>query len=160
MSELATKKSIWTLNVKLLDCPLAEDKWKCVIEIESSATLEDLHLAIQDAVEFENDHLYEFYIAPSQRSHDRMAYSVDDGNIFNTSIEQVFPLETGNKFFYWFDFGDDWMFEVSLNRKAPHEPVKGETYPQLVDEIGTKPLQYPDFDEYLDDDDDAEDDDY
>ena len=40
----------------------AEEGWEATIEIESSSTLEDLHFAIQSAVGFDNDHLYEFYI--------------------------------------------------------------------------------------------------
>jgi hypothetical protein len=160
MTDSSPHQAIWTLAVKLLDSPLAEDKWKGVIEIEATATLEDLHVAIQDAVEFENDHMYEFYIAATPKSGDRRTYSVDDGNIFKTTISQVFPLESGTKLFYWFDFGDDWLFEVSQSRTPPHAAIEGEHYPQLIDEMGTKPIQYPDFDQYDDDEDDENDDDH
>jgi hypothetical protein len=33
------------------------------IEMEANQTLEDLHLAIQDAFEFDNDHLYSFFMS-------------------------------------------------------------------------------------------------
>jgi hypothetical protein len=150
--------SILTLTVKLLfdQSPMAGDKWKGTIEIESSSTLADLHSAIQDAVEFEDDHLFEFYIAKSPRAYnDRIRFiGYDDdfsddeyGSIFDTKISDIFPLETGKKFFYWFDFGDNWMFEISKGRKADKDPVKGEEYPRLVDEKGVKPVQYPDYDD-------------
>ena len=53
---------IWMLKVELLFGAYAEEECIRVIEIDSSSTLEDLHLAIQDAVDFDNDHLCEFYI--------------------------------------------------------------------------------------------------
>ena len=149
--------SIMTLTVKLLpdESPLAQEKWKGMIEIDSASTLEDLHLAIQNAVEFENDHLYEFYIAKSPMARERIRFTgyedeFDDEDyvsIFDTKISDIFPLEKGQKFFYYFDFGDNWMFEISKSRKADKEPVAGEEYPALVAEQGVAPVQYPDFDE-------------
>jgi len=37
-----------------------------VIEIESSASFLQLHEAIQDAVDFDNDHLFQFYFIDSK----------------------------------------------------------------------------------------------
>src|SRR5438093_12511339 len=39
-----------------------------VLEIDERATLEDLHLAIQKAVSFDNDHLYDFYASRPYRN--------------------------------------------------------------------------------------------
>jgi hypothetical protein len=146
--------SILTLTVKLLfdDSPMAEDKWKGAIEIDSSETLFDLHLAILDAIDFDNDHMYMFYIAKSPKAYSESikftdSCDEDERSIFDTTIAQIFPLETGKKFFYHFDFGDNWMFEISKSRKAEKELVKGETYPRLVSETGKKPVQYPPYDE-------------
>ena len=59
---------IWTLRTKLLRY---EDEWSADIEIDSSSTLEELHYAIQKAVNFDNDHLCAFYIARSDSSRNR-----------------------------------------------------------------------------------------
>ena len=54
---------ILTLTVTLPSGAYATGKWQGVIEIHSSSSLEALHFAIQDALGFDNDHLYEFFIA-------------------------------------------------------------------------------------------------
>ena len=58
---------IWTLKVELLFGTYAEEEWDGLIELESSSTLEELHFSIIDAVNFENDHLYEFYVSRTER---------------------------------------------------------------------------------------------
>ncbi len=62
----------------------ASEDWYRMIEIESNSDLEALHLCIQDAVNFKNDHLYEFFIANSVRSSEKkdlMMKIKDCGNI-------------------------------------------------------------------------------
>lgn len=59
----------------------------------------------------------------------------------------MFPLPAKQSLFYLFDWGDEWIFKISQTRKRPHEPVKGMTYPAIESESGTKPSQYPAFDE-------------
>ena len=49
---------IVTLKTTLVRGRYCEADWSANIEIDESATLEDLHYAIQKAVDFENDHLY------------------------------------------------------------------------------------------------------
>ena len=53
------KQVIWTIRVKL---PRIESECIRVIEIKSSATFLQLHEAIQDAVDFDNDHLFDFFV--------------------------------------------------------------------------------------------------
>ena len=70
---------IWTLKVELLFGTYAEEEWDGLIELESSSTLEELHFAIIDAVNFENDHLYEFYVSRTERSRDRLRFDEESG---------------------------------------------------------------------------------
>ncbi|MDL1980042.1 MAG: plasmid pRiA4b ORF-3 family protein, partial [Deltaproteobacteria bacterium] len=65
---------IWILKVELLFGAYAEEEWEGTIEIESSSTLEDLHFALQDILNFDNDHMYEFYVSRTERSRDRIRY--------------------------------------------------------------------------------------
>ena len=59
MVDLAIKyQVIWTLRVKL---SRIQSECVRVIEIKSTATFLELHEAIQDAVDFDNDHLFEFF---------------------------------------------------------------------------------------------------
>ena len=56
--------------------------------------------------------------------------------------------QKGLKLFYWFDYGDDWKFQIYKSRKKPKEPESGKQYPAIVAEKGEKPEQYPGLDEY------------
>ena len=62
---------IYTLNIDLQPSPVSGAKWSRKIEIPADATLEYLHNVIQDVVEFENDHLYEFHTAKTPFSRTR-----------------------------------------------------------------------------------------
>jgi hypothetical protein len=138
---------IWTLKVELLFGAYAEAECIRVIEIDSSSALEDLHLAIQNAVDFDNDHLYEFYIARTERGRNRIRFDDENGGIYDVTLEQLYPLEKGGKLFYLFDYGDHWLFKITKSRKKPQEPVQGVEYPRVVETIGPNPEQYPVFEE-------------
>ncbi len=147
---------IFTLKVTLLGGMYAESECIRTIEIDSSSTLENLHLAILHAVGFDNDHLYEFYVSRTERSRDRQRFTnfdgydeeeEEDGNSDEETLESLFPLEKGKNLYYLFDFGDSWRFKITKSRKRPTEPEKGVRYPQIVESIGNDPEQYPSFDE-------------
>ncbi|MFH1116972.1 MAG: hypothetical protein V1792_23900 [Pseudomonadota bacterium] len=138
---------IWILRVELVFGMHAEGKCARVLEIESSATLDELHMAIQDAVDFDNDHLYEFYVAKNARSRDKLTFDDENGRIFSTTLEDLYPLEKGKTLYYMFDYGDSWLFKISKGRKKPHPPEEGVEYPRLVQKIGDDPEQYPDWEE-------------
>lgn len=138
---------IWTLKVELLFGLYATDECIRVIEIPSSATLGDLHLAIQDAVGFDDDHLYEFYIAKTERSRNRQTFDDENGGLYTITLEQLYPLEKGWKLYYLFDYGDSWLFKIARSRVKPHPPEKGIEYPRVVKRIGEDPDQYPNWEE-------------
>ena len=141
------EKMIWTLKIKLVFGLYAKDRWEGTLEIDSSSTLDELHGAIQDAVDFDNDHLYEFYVSRTARSRERIRYDDDNEEIFTRTIESIFPLEKDRKLFYMFDYGDSWLFQVSRSRKKPFSSEAGVKYPRLVNELGEKPEQYPVWEE-------------
>lgn len=137
---------ILTLTIKLVRGYCAQ-AWKATLEIDESATLEDLHQAIQKAVDFDDDHLYEFYIAKTDRSRERICFDDENEGLYKFTIDSIFPLEGGKKFFYLFDYGDSWLFQITPSRKKPFSPVAGIKYPRVIAESGTKPEQYPDWEE-------------
>ncbi len=130
---------ITTLKITLL----RNLDWSANIELEESSTLEDLHLAIQSAVRFGNDHLYCFYMSRTDRSRSRETFDDENGLIFSQTLKDLFPLQKHQSLFYHFDFGDDWYFKISPTRKRPHEPVSRKKYPRVESESGTRPVQYP-----------------
>jgi len=135
---------IWTIKIEMI---YFEEPWSVTIELDSETLLDDLHRMIQAAVGFDNDHMYDFYIARSERSQKRTVFNDDNGLLYTTRLKSIYPLETGNKFYYLFDYGDDWLFKISKSRKKEHPAKEGITYPRIVSEVGSKPEQYSDWEE-------------
>jgi hypothetical protein len=134
-SRAAGPAAIWTLKISGYG-------WHATLEIESSATLHELHLAIQRAVQFDNDHLYTFYAARTERARDRIDY---EDSLDTITLKRLFPLPDKKKLFYWFDFGDDWKFTIARTRLAPKAPEAGVTYPRVITMSGEPPEQYPEY---------------
>ncbi|MFV9691694.1 MAG: IS1096 element passenger TnpR family protein, partial [Desulfobacteria bacterium] len=111
------------------------------------SSLLDLHDTIQDVVDFDRDHPFEFFAGRNYRNR-KLVF----GNSFDweenadtyaeTTLEQVYPLPKSCKLYYHFDFGDDWYFEIRKGRKKPREPEPGIRYPRIVESIGPAPQQY------------------
>lgn len=111
------------------------------IVISASATLEDLHLAIQDTFDFDNDHLYAFYMDGKEWSdygiYDRRG---ERGPFADEARLGELDLYTGRRIVYLFDFGDSWLFEVLVQQVEPNMPEP--TAAAVVEEKGDAPEQY------------------
>ncbi len=139
---------IWTLRVECEWGRYLEDECIRVIEISSTATLFDLHDAIQDAVDFDRDHLFEFFAGRHHRNRklvfaDDFDWEASAAAYAAITLDRVYPLSKGLKLFYHFDFGDDWYFGIRKSRKKPWEPEVGVQYPRVVEATGPNPEQYP-----------------
>ena len=136
---------IWTIKIELLFGIYAKEDWSVSIELDSMTTLEDLHFIIQDAVNFDNDHMYEFYVSRTERSRGRVIFDDENEKVYDTTLDDLYPLEKNKKLFYFFDYGDSWLFKVTKGRKKPHEAVEGTKYPRIINVEGKAPEQYPDW---------------
>jgi len=128
----------------------AEDKdiqWRRVMEIDEGSTLEELHACIQNAIGFDNDHLYGFYVANSPRSQNKHWYD-DRNDALGMPVIDLFPLPSGKKLFYLFDFGDNWLFQLAKSRHKPKPMKKGVEYPRVSEAYGPNPNQYPEQEEF------------
>ncbi|NQZ10564.1 MAG: hypothetical protein HRT35_25715, partial [Algicola sp.] len=137
---------ILTITIKLCFGINAKGDWQATIELDEDTLLVDLHGIIQQAVEFDDDHLFDFYLANAPMSREKERFDEENEGVYDRTIGSFFPLPKGKKFFYFFDWGDSWVFRVSKERKKPFEPKPDLFYPYLVDEKGERPPQY-DFDE-------------
>lgn len=141
---------IWTLEVECDSGRFLVDDCVRVIEIKSDSSLLDVHDAIQNAVRFDRDHLFEFFAGRHRRNREIVYADTFDSEAAldicsDTSLEQVFPLPSKCKLFYHFDFGDDWYFKIRKSRKKPFEAIPGIEYPRIIEKIGPDPEQYPDW---------------
>jgi hypothetical protein len=104
-----------------------------------------LHYLIQDIVNFDNDHGYEFYIGNSPTSR-KIAFGEPDDwdeiefRSLDTELKDIYPLGK-MKVYYLFDWGDHWLFQIKKDRKIKEtEPRK--KYPRIIEKLGRNPLQY------------------
>lgn len=117
------------------------------IELAEDNTLEDLHLTIQSAFHWLDDHLYSFYLSGDQRDRGSEIGSPWSDTALHTHQVQMAQLDLseGQTFLYFFDYGDSHEFDVTTLKINPLAPKAG--YPRILDYHGEAPPQYPDIDE-------------
>jgi hypothetical protein len=157
------KVRLYTLEVFLLSGPITEKFAKKnpvvsrTIQMRGDQTLADLHHALFDAFGRWEEHLYEFqfgkgpmdpkgprYVLPSALQAERGEENPPAGPVDKTSIESL-GLKAGDRFGYWFDFGDDWWHQVNVEAIEDTEP-RGK-FPKVTKQVGKSPPQYADEDE-------------
>lgn len=120
--------------------------WR-TIEVRGDQTLDHLHLAIQHAFGWDNDHLYSFFMS-GKRWDTATEYADpradDDPKADNVKIGAL-KLEPRKRFLYLFDYGDELLHDVWLVSVGAVEPrVK---YPRVVKAHGDAPPQYPSYED-------------
>ena len=151
---------IYTFRVRILGGYYAPTRateiWR-EIEVAANQTLADLGNAIPLAFDFDDPHLWAFFLSgkPWDRATEYALQSEADlagGRRPRTAgrvqIREVpFPGATGKKeFLFLFDYGDEWHFGVKL-RRVTEQVEPGAQYPRLVARQGEAPPQYPDPDD-------------
>jgi Plasmid pRiA4b ORF-3-like protein len=120
------------------------------LALPADRTLADLHLLIQEAFEWDDDHLYSFWLDGTFWGDDETEYTfpfeLDErgGRSAEVGMDTL-GLERGRKIAYIFDFGDEWR--VSLKLREIRDG--GET--GILERKGEPPPQYPDLDDEEDD---------
>ncbi len=145
-----------------LKVSLAWDRkvWR-MVEAPDDATLEDLHLAIQDAFNWDNDHLYAFYLSGHTRDNMTRVDGPFEFMEYPTADEvtlAALELRPKQRLLYLFDFGDrlEHDIEVAEILPLPADDVE----PRVVASQGEAPPQYPIWDGDEEEDDDGDDNDF
>jgi hypothetical protein len=154
---------LYTLEVFLLSGPVTQEFAKKnpmvsrTIRIRGNQTLEDLHRAIFDAYGRWEEHMYEFqfgkrpmdpkarrYVLPNALVIQKDQPNPPIARVDETTIESL-GLKVGDRFGYWFDFGDDWWHQINV--EAIEDKVPRGKYPKVTKKVGKSPPQYADEDE-------------
>jgi hypothetical protein len=116
------------------------------IALRGNATLHDLHLFIQDVFDFDNDHLYGFFLDNKPYSHNDAYFSPADDQGVSASEKEIFTCNffIGIQFLYIFDFGDDLRFKLKVEKIRGKLDTENE-FPYLLSQKGKSPKQYPDY---------------
>ena len=125
-------------------------------------------MAIQEAFDFDADHLYSFFMSGKAWDISDFEYyhPEADGGPPEANMRTLFSLIRGSKpeprlpattvrieslnlepkqkFLYLFDYGDEWQFEVEFLKEG--SSVKA-LYPRIIDSRGEAPQQYQNCDE-------------
>jgi len=103
--------------------------WRRLL-VRSDSTIADLHYTIQIAMGWSDVHLNRFHI----HGQDFGVYH-DGGLSFTDNPEKVllsaFGFRTRERFIYEYDFGDEWLHEVRIEKRLPLDPKL--TYPVCID---------------------------
>ena len=123
-----------------------------IIKCSNHHTYEDLHHAIQSAFDFDNDHLYAFFLDGKRWSENSIwsPYSDNSPSAHEVCLDQV-RLRLKRAFLYLFDFGDEWRFAVTLNSITKCE--LGDEFllrPLIIKSVGQSPEQYPNSEDWDD----------
>lgn len=129
---------IFTLDIKCIAGMYLMGPYSFSIQVPGDWTLADLADCILRTLDFDGDHLSEFYLAASPRSGKTL---LDSGDSPVTTLGSIFPLPKHKKLFYLYDFGASWRFQISKKGK-PTAALPGIAYPSLLAEQGTRPLEY------------------
>jgi len=122
------------------------------IELDPAKSLYVLAEAIVSSFNFDFDHAFGFYsgLTPAKllKTFPKYELFADMGDadprvlgVKKTRISQAFP-EIGHTMLFLFDYGDDWLFRVTL-RTIGKKSAKAR-YPRIVATRGEAPAQYPD----------------
>jgi hypothetical protein len=149
---------LYTLEVFLLSGPITDafvEKNPVVsrtIQIRGDQTLQDLHQTIFEAFGRWDEHMYEFqfgkapmdpkgprYVLPGAFDIERGEKNPPAGRVDRTSIESL-GLKVGDRFGYWFDFGDDWWHQINV--EGIEDRVPRGKFPQVTARVGENPPQY------------------
>lgn len=102
--------------------------WRRVV-VDDSLTFRQLHAVIQRAMGWEDCHLHEFIIGDrelrigtKQAPGAGFGFGDDDEVLSEEKTRLAEVLADCKKFRYWYDFGDDWMHTVSVEKRLPPDP--------------------------------------
>lgn len=138
-------KLVYRLKVTIKD--INPPIWRRIL-IPTEATFWELHLAIQDAFEWEDYHLHEFYIG---RVWDRNSIRIKLPHPDDEDFEDEVPPENESttilsKYIskkspmtYVYDFGDGWEHKIVLEKEFPRSLRT--IYPQVIAGKRSSPVE-------------------
>ena len=112
------------------------------IEICGDETLDRLCQIILEAFDFDDEHLYEFCMDNCMYSENSYQSDPEEDDAATDIALDKLKLNKGQKFWLHYDFGDDWMFTITVHKI---NEVEESFEPRIVKSKG-QIQQYP----YLD----------
>ena len=142
-----------------------------IIDISGNATFTDLHVLIFDAFDREDDHLYRFLLTHKEKmkkgesifackesvereimvASSRLNEEEPAANDLIEHLADEYTLDDAqlkekDTIYYWFDFGDDWIHRIKIEKILQDESPAAEN-PEtwrgiILKKVGDSPAQY------------------
>ncbi len=97
--------------------------------VPSNLRLDRLHQVIQAVMGWEDCHLHEFVVGPIRnglrfgpKNPEFAGFGEEPQNETRSTLKQIAP-DKGDKFRYWYDFGDDWWHSLRVKAVLDSAPV-------------------------------------
>jgi len=129
-----------------------EDEVSCIIEVSGKATLYDVHLEIQDGFDWDNDHMFSFYMGEDLKDRENeysanplgehliSSFGESTKSASDAEIRDI-KLQEGQEFLYLFDYGDELLHKVVVKSiKESNTPKPPKT--NIISKTGKAPDQY------------------
>ena len=115
--------------------------WRRIVA-PAEMTLDDLAMAILDAFDFDDDHLYCFELPDRRGRSFRIACPYEEDAPACTEEVQLgdVPLPVGGTMTFVFDYGDNWQFDVKLEDVGSKKSKR--KMPKVIAKGGKAPAQY------------------
>jgi len=156
---------IYKLKVQLISIRLEEIETEVsrTILMEGNDTLYDFHLRIQRAFNWDNDHMFSFYLSNklSDRASEYSANPIGEHlvSMYGKPAKSAYDgqlrdlgLSKGKKFLYLFDYRDELLHSVTVE-EIREKKSDDKNLAKIINRIGDAPPQY---DYYEDDETDYE----
>jgi len=116
----------YRVKVELLDS--SPPIWRR-LDLRSDLMLPRLHLILQEAMGWTNSHLHEFIHSSSRQDRDAEHFGSMDypdagemGELDEADVRlDELAHSVGDKFLYWYDFGDSWWHRVTVEKVLEHD---------------------------------------
>jgi hypothetical protein len=119
------------------------------IRIDGENTMQDFHEVIQKLFDFDDDHLYAFYLNGGNTYGSGQVYADPRGQVMDNekpahlfSISEL-GLYPGMEILYIFDFGDNWQFMITV--LEIETKLKISSGYNVLKKVGESPEQYPEW---------------
>lgn len=125
LSELPTQYSVKRLVLHVELCDIDPPVWRR-IEVENTLSFADLHVILQEAMGWQDCHLYRFVVGdirlePADTS---LAGGADQRTLPDDMVELGQLLNRRKYFGYVYDFGDDWRHRITVEQRLPSRPLE------------------------------------
>lgn len=151
---IAKPMDVYRLKVELIRMGFQEIDTEVsrTFEIEGKQTLYDLHINIQHAFDWDNDHMFSFYLSDKLFDRDNEFSANPLGEHLISSFGEPtksatdaqlrdLGLSIGLSFWYLFDYGDELVHRVTVE-EVREMTSKDIDLPKMIHQAGNAPPQY------------------